>query len=299
MVGCAVLKQLKNLNCCILSAPHHKFDLTSQSQTQDWLNLCKPDIVIMAAAKVGGIGANMAEPAKFMYENLAMTQNIIHGSYLAGVKKLIYLGSSCIYPKMAAQPIREESLLTAALEPSNEAYALAKIAGVKLCQYYSAQYGCDFISAMPTNLYGEHDHYNTEKSHVIPSMILKFHQAKLDGNKQAVLWGTGQPLREFLYVDDLAKALIHLLENYNDSNSINIGSGEELSISQLAFIIKEIVGFKGNIVFDKTKPDGTPRKLLDSRKISSLGWKAETPLHQGLQNTYEDFLTKFSALSAA
>ncbi len=290
MVGRAVLRALETENTHIISAPHSDLDLTNQQQTYDWIKHNKPDAIIMAAAKVGGIGANMAKPAAFLHENLSMAQNVIHGAFQAGVAKILYLGSSCIYPKMAAQPIKEEALLTGTLEPSNEGYALAKIAGLKLCQFYRSQHGCDYISAMPTNLYGMYDNFNAEKSHVIPAMILKFHQAKLNNDKEVMLWGTGNPLREFLYVDDLSHALIHLLKNYSDSTPINIGSGHEVSILDLAHLIQNIVGFEGIIKFDASKPDGTPRKLLDNSKIKSLGWSAETQLSQGLQKTYDWFL---------
>ena len=289
MVGRATLRALQDENVKIISAPHSVLDLTNQQQTYDWLAQYKPDVVVMAAAKVGGIGANAAEPAAFLHENLAMAQNVIHGAYQASVEKLLYLGSSCIYPRDAAQPIKEEALLTGTLETSNEGYALAKIAGVKLCQHYRTQYDCDFISAMPCNLYGSHDYFDLEKSHVIPAMILKFQQAKDRGDKAVILWGTGNPLREFLYVDDLARGLVHLLKHYSDSTPINIGSGQEISIYDLAHKVKEIVGFHGDIVFDETKPDGTPRKILDNARINALGWHAETPLDKGLQQAYAYF----------
>ncbi len=290
MVGRAIHRRLDKEECKIISAPHSDLDLRDRQKIYQWLGDNKPDIVVMAAAKVGGIGANMAEPAVFLHDNLAMAQNVIHGAFQAGVEKLLYLGSSCIYPKMADQPIKEEALLTGSLEPTNEGYALAKIAGLKLCQSYRRQYGCDFISAMPTNLYGPHDHFDFEKSHVIPAMILKIHQAKMNAQDKVVLWGSGKPLREFLYVDDLADALIHLLKNYSDEMPINIGSGEEISIHDLAKLICDVVGFEGKIELDVTKPDGTPRKLLDSTKLHNLGWKAKTPLKQGVSKTYQWFL---------
>lgn len=290
MVGRATLRALNDIDCNIIFAPHSELDLINQKQTYDWLQSNKPDVVVMAAAKVGGIGANMAEPAEFLYQNLAMAQNVVHGAFQADVEKLLYLGSSCIYPKEAEQPIKEEVLLTGTLEPTNEACALAKISGIKLCQFYRQQHDCDFISAMPCNLYGSYDFFDEEKSHVIPAMILKFHQAKQHGNKEVILWGTGKPLREFLYVDDLATGLVHLLQSYSDAVPINIGSGQEISIIELAEVIKGVVGFEGNIIFDDTKPDGTSRKLLDSSKINALGWQAETPLKQGSQQAYEWFL---------
>ena len=296
MVGRATLHALKDEDVKIISAPHSVLDLTDQRQTYDWLAQHKPDVIVMAAAKVGGIGANAAEPATFLYENLTMAQNVIHGAYQAGVEKLLYLGSSCIYPRDAAQPIKEEALLTGTLETSNEGYALAKIAGVKLCQHYRTQYDCDFISAMPCNLYGAHDYFDSEKSHVIPAMILKFQQAKDCNDKVVILWGTGNPLREFLYVDDLAQGLVHLLKNYSDSTPINIGSGQEISIYDLAHKVKKIVGFHGDIVFDETKPDGTPRKILDNAHINAPGWHAETPLDKGLQQAYDWYVQNLSRI---
>lgn len=299
MVGRAILRALSDEDVEVVSASHSDLDLTNQAQTYDWLAQNKPDVIIMAAAKVGGIGANAAEPASFLHENLMMAQNVIHGAFQANIEKLLYLGSSCIYPKMAEQPIKEEALLTGALEPTNEGYALAKIAGLKLCQFYRGQYGCDYISAMPSNLYGEYDQFDAEKSHVIPAIILKFHQAKERGDKEVTLWGTGSPLREFLYVDDLASALIHLLKNYSDSIPINVGSGQEISIYDLAHKIKDIVQFDGNIIFDSTKPGGTPRKILDNARINALGWHAKTPLDKGIEQAYEWYSRKISASLAA
>jgi GDP-L-fucose synthase len=293
MVGRATIKRLESENCTILSAPHSDLDLTHQNDTQDWLEENTPDVIIMVAAKVGGIVANMATPAQFLFENLAMAQNVIHGAFKTKVSKLLYLGSSCIYPRMAEQPIKEQALLTGELEKTNEAYAIAKIAGLKLCQFYKEQHGCDFISAMPTNLYGICDHFDAEKSHVIPAMILKMHEAKISGDAEVVLWGTGTPLREFLYVGDLADGLIHLLKYYNDSAPINIGSGTEISIHDLANKIKDVVGYQGNIVFDVDKPDGTPRKILDRSRIHQIGWHPYTFLEDGLQKTYEWFLENY------
>ena len=244
----------------------------------------------MAAGRVGGIGANASNQAAFLQDNLSMTQNVIHGAHLADVEKLIYLGSSCIYPKEALQPISENALLTGALEPTNEGYALAKIAGVKLCEFCSTQYGRNYRSVMPTNLYGEHDHFDAEKSHVIPALMLKIHQAKINGDEEVALWGTGKPLREFLYVDDLAGALIHVLNDNGTDLIINIGSGEEISIKELSALMASIIGYKGSIVFDPLKPDGTMRKLLNSKKINDMGWKAKTNLQDGLKKTYRWFL---------
>lgn len=294
LVGRSVTRALQQEKCYILSAPHEVLDLTDQRQTYDWIKKHKPDVIIMAAGKVGGIGANANNQAEFLLQNTAMAQNVIHGSFRADVNNLIYLGSSCMYPKMAEQPIKEESLLTGALEPTNEGYALAKILGFKLCQHYKAQYGVNYISVMPTNLYGPFDHFDEEVSHVIPALILKIHNEKIENKKSVKLWGTGSPLREFLYVDDLAQGLIHVLKNYEGDKPINIGSGEEISIKDLARKISSIIGCEGQIEFDATHPDGTPRKLLDSSKMNEIGWKAETPLDIGLQRTYEWFLTHFT-----
>jgi GDP-L-fucose synthase len=290
MVGQAVIRQLANENVHILSASHSELDLTNQVQTYDWIDTHKPDVIVMAAGKVGGIGANNNAPADFLFDNLSMAQNVIHGAFKAKVEKLLYLGSSCIYPKFAEQPIKEEALLTGELEPTNEAYALAKITGLKLCEFYRKQYGCDYISAMPTNLYGIHDHFDEEKSHVIPALILKIYQAKIENKDNVTLWGTGTPLREFLYVDDLAQALIHLIKNYSDGIPINIGGGEEVSIHDLAYMIAGVVGYAGKVIFDPTCPDGAPRKILDSGKVNNLGWSAETPLDKGLERIYQWFL---------
>ena len=296
MVGRAVLRALQQYNVKLLSAPHDELDLTNQRKVYDWLKINKPDLIIMTAGKVGGIGANNADKAGFLHENLAMAQNVIHGAYLAKVSKLVYLGSSCIYPKQAEQPIQEEALLTAPLEPTNEGYALAKIAGVKLCEFYNLQYGCDFISAMPCNLYGSHDHFDAEKSHVIPAMILKLHEAKKSGQSNTKFWGTGAPLREFLYVDDLANGILYLAQHYNAPHPINIGSGVEITIKNLAQMIADIIGYEGRIEFDDSKPDGTIRKCLDNKRVNALGWKAKTLLEQGLKQTYDWFLsTNFSA----
>lgn len=293
LVGRAILRRLEFENVEILSASHAALDLTNQSDTCEWIERHRPDVIIMAAGKVGGIGANNKDQAAFLYKNLSMVQNVIHGSFKANVQNLIYLGSSCIYPKMAEQPIKESALLTGALEPTNEGYALAKIAGLKLCQYYNEQYGLNYISVMPTNLYGSYDYFDEDKSHVIPALILKIHQAKVQNEESVSLWGTGMPLREFLYVDDLADGLFHLLTNYSSSAPINIGSGEEISIQDLAIKIADIVGYKGRISFDASKPDGTPRKLLDSSNINNLGWCSKTPLGKGLKQTYKWFLDHF------
>lgn len=255
----------------------------------------RPEYVIVAAAKVGGIHANNSRPADFIYENLMIEANLIHGAHVAGVKKLLFLGSSCIYPKFAPQPMPETALLTGALEPTNEWYAIAKIAGIKLCQAYRRQHGSDFISAMPTNLYGPNDNFHLENSHVIPALLRKFHEAKESGAAQVICWGTGSPRREFLYSDDLARACIFLLERYSEEQFVNVGSGEEITIRDLANTVSRVVGFEGEIVWDKTKPDGTPRKLMDSSRIHALGWKAQVGLEAGLRQAYEAFLASTGA----
>lgn len=295
MVGSAIVRALKKKGFTnILTRSSKELDLRNQQAVSLFMQLEKPDYVFLAAAKVGGIHANNTFPAEFIYDNLMIETNLIHSSYQIGVKKLLFLGSSCIYPKFAEQPIKEDSLLTGALEPTNEAYAIAKITGIKLCQFYRKQYGCDFISAMPTNLYGIHDNFDLNNSHVLPALIRKFHEAKSDGNKEVVIWGTGTPKREFLYVDDLAEACLFLMENYSDSTHINVGTGEDLSILELAKLIKEIVGYEGEILNDLSKPDGTPRKLMDVSKINSLGWKAHTDLETGIRKAYDWFLNDYN-----
>ncbi len=267
-----------------------ELDLREQQAVRTFFEVEKPDIVILAAAKVGGILANDTYPAEFIYDNLMMEINIVHSAYQVGVTKLLALGSTCIYPKLAAQPLEEDSLLTGPLEPTNEWYAVAKIAGIKLCQAYQKQYGCKFIAAMPTNLYGPGDNFDLKNSHVLPAMMRKFHEAKLSGDAEVTLWGTGTVLREFLHVDDLASACLFLLEIYNDSDIVNIGVGEDLKIAELAELVREIVGFEGAIVYDHTKPDGTPRKLVDTSRINNLGWSAQIKLSDGVRETYAWFL---------
>ncbi|MGB4502831.1 MAG: GDP-L-fucose synthase, partial [Dethiobacteria bacterium] len=264
MVGSAIVRNLEQKGYVnIIGRTSKELDLIRQSDVENFFEEEKPEYVFLAAAKVGGIYANNKYPAEFIYNNLMIETNIIHSAYKYSVKKLLFLGSSCIYPKMAPQPIKEEYLLTGPLEPTNEAYAIAKISGIELCKFYRRQYGCDFISVMPTNLYGINDNFDLETSHVLPALLRKFHEAKINGDQEVVIWGTGKPRREFLYVDDLADACVHLIKNYSDEGHINVGTGEDLEIIELANIIKEIVGFKGRIVNDLTKPDGTPRKLLD------------------------------------
>lgn len=290
MVGSALVRRLTEENCEILTADRSELDLTRQNDVENWVANNKPDSVIVAAAKVGGILANRDHPAEFLYENLVLECNIIKAAADNRVKKLLFLGSSCIYPKMAPQPIKEDALLTSALEPTNEWYAVAKIAGIKLCQALRIQYGCDFISAMPTNLYGPHDNYDLKSSHVVPALIRKAHEAKKSHADELVIWGSGEPLREFMHVDDCADACVFLLKHYSENEHINIGVGSDMTIRQLAEEICNVVGFKGRLDFDKTKPDGTPRKLMDSSRLNALGWAPKISLRQGLENAYANFL---------
>lgn len=277
-----------------------ELDLRNQQDVTDFFSQQKPDYVFLAAAKVGGIVANNTYRADFLYDNLAIQNNIIHEAYKNKVKKLVFLGSSCIYPKLAPQPLKEEYLLTGLLEPTNEPYAIAKIAGIKLCDAYRAQYGCNFISIMPTNLYGPNDNYDLNNSHVLPALLRKFHEAKENNSDKVTVWGSGTPRREFLYADDLADACYFLMQSYNEPGLINIGVGEDISIRELAELIKEISGFKGKIVFDTSKPDGTPRKLMDVSKLHALGWKASISLEEGIKKVYrENFLQKEKTWQAA
>ena len=287
MVGSALLRRLERENCTVITADRKKVDLRRQEAVESWMQQQKPDAVFLAAAKVGGIWANNEFPAEFLYDNLVIESNIIQGSYLTGVEKLLFLGSSCIYPRLASQPMKEEALLTGPLEPTNQWYAIAKITGIMMCQAYRRQYGCDYISAMPTNLFGAGDNYDEKGSHVVASLILKAHKAKLSSAKTMELWGTGTPLREFLFVDDLADGLVFLMKNYSDEPHINVGSGVEHTIRQLAETIAKVVGFKGEFVFDRSKPDGTPRKLMDNTRIQAMGWQAVTSLEAGLKSAYE------------
>lgn len=293
MVGSAIYRKLQKEGYSnIITKTSSELDLRNQQAVADFFASEKPDYVFLAAAKVGGIVANNTYRADFLYENLAIQNNVIHQSYLNGVKKLMFLGSSCIYPKMAPQPLKEEYLLTGLLEPTNEPYAIAKIAGIKMCDAYRDQYGCNFISVMPTNLYGLNDNYHPENSHVLPALIRKFDEAKSNGSKEVVIWGTGLPMREFLYADDLADACYYLMENYSEPNLINIGTGEDLTIKDLALAVKKTVGFEGELVFDTSKPDGTPRKLMDVSKLHNLGWKHRIELEEGLKLAYADYLSK-------
>ena len=291
MVGSAIVRKLTSLGYTnLLTRTSTELDLRNQQQVADFFDVEKPEFVFLAAAKVGGIVANSTYRADFLYENLAIQNNIIHGSYLNKVKKLMFLGSSCIYPKLAPQPLKESYLLSGYLEQTNEPYAIAKIAGIKMCEAYRAQYGCNFISVMPTNLYGTNDNYDLVNSHVLPAMIRKFHEAKEKSASEMTLWGTGSPMREFLHADDLAEACLFLMENYNESELVNIGTGEDVTIKNLAALVKQIVGFKGEIIWDTSKPDGTPRKLMDVSKLHGLGWHHKIALEDGIKLAYQDFL---------
>lgn len=293
LVGSAIVRNLEKRGYTnIICRTHKELDLTRQADVEKFFEEEKPEYVFLAAAKVGGIHANNTRPVEFIYDNLMIESNIIHSAYKYGVKKLLFLGSSCIYPKFANQPIKEEYLLTGELEPTNEAYAIAKITGIELCKFYRRQYGCDFISAMPTNLYGINDNFDLETSHVLPALIRKFHEAKINNQEEVVMWGTGKPLREFMYVDDLADALVHLMLDYSDEIHVNMGTGKDLSIGELAQIVKEVVGYEGKIVNDLSKPDGTPRKLLDVSRLEATGWKYKTELRDGIERVYKWYLTR-------
>lgn len=290
MVGSAVVRRLACEPCEILTAGREKVDLKRQADVEAFMGDAKPDVVVMAAAKVGGILANDTYPADFLYDNLIIETNVIHASYENGVEKFLFLGSSCIYPQLAPQPIQEDALLTGPLEPTNEWYAIAKIAGIKLAEAYRRQHGCDFISAMPTNLYGTGDNFDLQSSHVLPALIRKAHEAKINGDKQITIWGTGSPKREFLHADDCADALVFLLKNYSENEHVNVGSGGDVTILELTQIVCDIVGFEGEIEHDLTKPDGTPRKLMGAEKLRQLGWKPTIELKHGIRTTYDWFL---------
>ena len=290
MVGSAIVRALRRRDCEVLLAPRPGVDLRRQEAVEDWMRESKPDAVFLAAARVGGILANDRRPAEFLYDNLAIESAVVEGARLAGVKKLQFLGSSCIYPRAAPQPMAEEALLTGPPEPTNEWYAVAKIAGIKLCQAYRRQYGCNFISLMPCNLYGPGDNFDLESSHVIPALMRKMHEAAAAGREEAVVWGSGSPRREFLHVDDLAEAAVYLMEHYAGERHVNVGTGRDLTIAELAGTIREVVGFRGRLVFDRSKPDGAPRKLLDVTRLARLGWRAKTELRAGLAGTYRWFL---------
>jgi len=293
MVGSAILRKLQAEGYSnIITRSSSELDLRDLTAVAAFFEAEKPEYVFLAAAKVGGIVANNTYRADFLYENLCIQNNVIHQSYLNGVKKLMFLGSSCIYPKMAPQPLKEEYLLTGPLEHTNEPYAIAKIAGIKMCDAYRAQYGCNYISVMPTNLYGLNDNYHPQNSHVLPALIRRFHEAKQSGAEEVVIWGTGTPMREFLYADDLAEACYYLMLHYNEAGLVNIGTGEDVTIKELAELVKDIVGYQGSISFDTSKPDGTPRKLMDVSKLHGYGWKHTIELPQGIKLAYQDFLSK-------
>ncbi len=295
MVGSAIERKLRQEGFNnIITATSATLDLRNQEQVDQFFAAEKPKYVFLAAAKVGGILANNTYRAEFLYDNLMIEANIIHSAYVHKVEKLLFLGSSCIYPKFAEQPLKESSLLTGILESTNEPYAIAKIAGIKLCEAYRDQYGCNFISAMPTNLYGPNDNYDLKNSHVLPALIRKFHAAKTEGLDSVEVWGTGSPLREFLHVDDLAEACFFLIQNYDGKEFVNVGVGEDLSIKDLALLVKDVVGFNGDLKFDTSKPDGTPRKLMDVSNIHNLGWKHRISLKDGITSVYEEFKTKFT-----
>ena len=287
LVGSAIVRRLASEPCSILTVERSDVDLRDQAAVDSWVDRNRPDAVVLAAAKVGGILANNSYPADFIYDNLMIQSNVIAASHRVGVAKLLFLGSSCIYPRLASQPIREDSLLTGSLEPTNEWYAIAKIAGVKMCQAYRIQHEDDYVSAMPTNLYGIGDNFDLQSSHVLPALMRKVHLAKLRGHREVTIWGTGTPQREFMFVDDLADACVFLMKNYSEFDTINIGSGEEVSIRELATLIADVTGYGGEFVFDDTKPDGTPRKRLDVDKLAARGWKARTPLKEGLAIVYD------------
>ncbi|SKA20477.1 GDP-L-fucose synthase [Chitinophaga eiseniae] len=291
MVGSAIVRRLREAGFAnIVTRSSAELNLTRQAEVEQFFSEEKPDYVFLAAAKVGGILANNTFRGQFIYENLMIQNNVIHQAHVSNVKKLMFLGSSCIYPKMAPQPLKEEYLLTGLLEPTNEPYAIAKIAGIKLCDSYRSQYGSNFISVMPTNLYGPNDNYNIQNSHVLPALIHKIHLAKTQQDPAVVVWGTGTPKREFLYVDDMADACVFLMQGYDEPGLINIGTGEDISIAELAMLVREIIGYEGRVEWDTSKPDGTPRKLMDVSKLNSLGWKAKIGLKEGIQKAYRDFL---------
>jgi GDP-L-fucose synthase len=291
MAGSAIVRRLCRESCEVLVVEHRDVDLTRQEPTENYFRSIEPDVVIMAAGRVGGILANSTYPAEFLADNLGMALNCVRASHMGGVQKLLFLGSTCIYPKFARQPMSEDQMLTGELEPTNQWYAIAKIAGIKLCEAYRRQYGCDFISVMPTNLYGPGDNYHPEHSHVVAALIRRFHEAKVADAPAVVIWGTGTPKREFLYVDDFADACVFILKNYSSPEFLNIGVGQDISIAEFAQVVADVIGYKGKITYDASKPDGTPRKLVDVSRLSALGWKARIPLREGLAQAYADFLT--------
>jgi GDP-L-fucose synthase len=289
MVGSAIVRRLARENVNLVTVDRREVDLCNQAAVFAWFAKVRPQVIFLAAAKVGGIVANNTLRAEFIYDNIAIAANVIQAAHQNGAEKLMFLGSSCIYPKLAPQPLREDSVLTGPLEPTNEPYAIAKIAGIKMAEAYRSQYGSDFISVMPTNLYGPGDNYHPELSHVVAALIRRFHEAKLSGARSVMVWGTGTPRREFLYVDDMADACVHLMKSYSGSDLINIGTGEDIAIAEFARVVAEIVGYRGEISFDTSRPDGTPRKLLDVGRLDKLGWRATTSLEDGLKRTYETY----------
>ncbi|WP_339028205.1 GDP-L-fucose synthase [Bradyrhizobium symbiodeficiens] len=291
MVGSAIVRRLVREDVRLLTADRRTVDLCSQAAVFDWFEKARPQVVFLAAAKVGGIVANNTLRAEFIYENIAIASNVIQAAHLNGTEKLMFLGSSCIYPKLAPQPLREDSVLTGPLEPTNEPYAIAKIAGIKMAEAYRSQYGSDFISVMPTNLYGPGDNYHPELSHVVAALIRRFHEAKTAGAKEVVVWGTGTPRREFLYVDDMADACVHLMKTYSSADLVNIGTGEDITIAEFARVVAKVVGYRGQITFDTSRPDGTPRKLLDVSRLANLGWRASTVLRDGIRLAYAAYLS--------
>jgi GDP-L-fucose synthase len=296
LVGSAIWRELEKQGFTrLVGRTSGELDLLDSQKVKEFFEQERPEYVFVAAAKVGGIMANNTQPADFLFKNLTIQNNVIHSAYSTGVKKLLFLGSSCIYPKLAPQPLKEEYLLTGPLEPTNEWYAVAKIAGIKMCQAYRRQHGCDFISAMPTNMYGPNDNYDLNTSHVLPALIRKFHEAKMTGAPSVICWGTGTPLREFLYSDDLARGCVFVMNHYSEEQFINIGSGNEVSIRELAALVRSVVGFEGEISWDSSKPDGTPRKLMDSSRLRSMGWSPKISLEEGLGLAYEDFLARREA----
>jgi len=296
LVGSAIWRELEQRGFSqLVKRTHAELELRDPNAVDQFYASAAPEFVFVAAARVGGILANDTRPAEFIYDNLQIQNNLIHGAWKAGVKKLLFLGSSCIYPRLAPQPIQEDYLLTGPLEPTNQWYAIAKIAGIKMCQAYRRQYGCDFICAMPTNMYGPNDNFDLNSSHVVPALIRKFHEAKVNGSPTVTCWGTGTPLREFLFADDLARACVFLMENYSDEQFLNIGYGVDVTIRELAETIRRVVGFQGKIVWDASKPDGTPRKLMDSSRLFALGWRPQTDLETGIHLAYADFMRRFAS----
>ncbi|MGY8685025.1 GDP-L-fucose synthase [Bradyrhizobium sp. UFLA05-153] len=295
MVGSALVRRLAQEDAKLITTSRNEVDLCNQAAVFDWFAKTRPQVIFLAAAKVGGIVANNTLRAEFIYDNIAIAANVIHAAHLNGAQKLMFLGSSCIYPKLATQPLREDSMLTGPLEPTNEPYAIAKIAGIKMAEAYRSQYGSDFISVMPTNLYGPGDNYHPEYSHVVAALIRRFHEAKLSGIDNVVVWGTGTPRREFLYVDDMADACVHLMKTYSSPELVNVGTGEDITIAEFARVVAAAVGYRGEISFDTSRPDGTPRKLLDIGRLAKLGWRASTSLEDGIRRAYAAFLAESQA----